>query len=411
MTATPTSPMRLAVEAWAPEYGTAIGADQLPPAESDVDPDVEVPAGDWAPRTPSTGVSPGSVLFVDGVRRVDARVWIIDDDGLARAGLAASYAAGVVRCASAGRSPRTAVVERCEVRRGLFSAAPSLSAVTTRYGTYRPCVVAGDGVDALSLGLQQRMGELEGLVVAEAADADLVVVDGPLNRAPSLSCAVGYVKTHQRRYLPAELAAVVAALEAGQRTPLFITTAAWSRYSWYARLPAGVPPDPVAHPWAGVVRGEVSGDLAAAEAARLADLATATLPAYASAAYKDPRAPQNLVPVGELERALRRHLGDPALLYRSFRCGWPRASPPEGVAFRAARRALSAHPAGRVCHTRRSGLHVGDDLAGWRVCAPVHHGLLPRVFAKAGLTPFPPPSERFRFLSERTAWLRPAKLV
>lgn len=319
MTTAATSPMRFAVEAWAPEYGAPADAEHLPPAEADVDPDVEVPAGQWAPRTPPAAAAPGRVLFVDGVRRVDARVWITGEDGVARPGLAASHAAGIVGCASAGDSGRTAVIERCEVRRGLLSAAPSLSAIATRHGVYHPCAVAGDGIDALTAGLQQRMGELEGLVVAEAADADLIVVDGPLNRVPSPSCAVGYVKTHQRSYLPGELPAVVAGLQAGQRTPLFVTTAAWSRYCWYARLPDGAPAHVGTHPWAGIVRGEVSGDLAVADAARLADLATATLPAYASTAYKDPRAPQNLVPIAELERTLRRHLGDPALLYRSLR--------------------------------------------------------------------------------------------
>lgn len=318
MTRTATSPMRFAVDAWAPEYGAPADGEHLPPAEAEVDPDVEVPTRDWAPRTPPAAAAPGRVLFVDGVRRVDARVWITGEDGLARPGLAASYAAGIVRCAPAGGTGRIASVERCEVRRGIFSAAPLLSAVRTRHGDYRPCAVAGDGLDALTAGLQQRMGELEGLVVAQAGDADLVVVDGPLNTVPSLPCAVGYVKTHQRSYLRPELTAVVAGLRAGQRTPLFVTTAAWSRYCWYARLPDGSP-DPGAHPWAGVVRGEVSGDLAAAEAVRLADLATATLPDYASTPVKDPRAPQNLVPIAELERSLRRHLGDPALLYRSLR--------------------------------------------------------------------------------------------
>jgi hypothetical protein len=40
---------------------------------------------------------------------------------------------------------------------------------------------------------------------------------------------------------------------------------------------------------------------------------------YASAAHKDPRAPQNLYPVGQLERKLHHLLGDRELLYRSLR--------------------------------------------------------------------------------------------
>jgi hypothetical protein len=44
-----------------------------------------------------------------------------------------------------------------------------------------------------------------------------------------------------------------------------------------------------------------------------------TLARYASAGYKDSRAPQNLYPIAGLERALRRRLGDPGVLYRALR--------------------------------------------------------------------------------------------
>jgi hypothetical protein len=43
------------------------------------------------------------------------------------------------------------------------------------------------------------------------------------------------------------------------------------------------------------------------------------LPKLSSAPHKDPRAPQNLVPIGGLERELRRRLGDQQLLYRALR--------------------------------------------------------------------------------------------
>ena len=54
-------------------------------------------------------------------------------------------------------------------------------------------------------------------------------------------------------------------------------------------------------------------------AVRLADWSAAALPRYASAAHKDARAPQNLYPIGGLERELRRRLGDSRLLYRALR--------------------------------------------------------------------------------------------
>ena len=56
-----------------------------------------------------------------------------------------------------------------------------------------------------------------------------------------------------------------------------------------------------------------------AAAVALAGLSQVTLVRYASAEYKDPRAPQNLYPIAGLERALRRRLGEPTVLYRALR--------------------------------------------------------------------------------------------
>jgi hypothetical protein len=68
-----------------------------------------------------------------------------------------------------------------------------------------------------------------------------------------------------------------------------------------------------------VGRLEASGDLRAAEAIALAGRTAATLPTYASVPHKDPRAPQNLFPIGGLERELRHRLGDAALVQRALR--------------------------------------------------------------------------------------------
>jgi hypothetical protein len=62
---------------------------------------------------------------------------------------------------------------------------------------------------------------------------------------------------------------------------------------------------------------------------RLADLTTRLLLPLVSTPHKDPRAPQNLVPIGGLERELRHGLGDQQLLYRLLRAAaanWPAAA-------------------------------------------------------------------------------------
>ncbi len=296
--------MKFTVEPWTPEYGTPTGA-ELEETAAVPEVDIEMPARKWAPIAPA-GRGADSVLFVDGVRRVDANVWIAQPDGTAALGLCATYAAGAVRCD--GRAELAAA----EVRRGLFTAATGAAPIVTRRAGYEVRAVAGSTPEELWLGIQQRMGEAEKEIAARRADGAQVVIDGPLSGA-QVRGAVGYVKTHRVHYLPPALRPVIGNLEAGQRTPLFLTTTAWSRYSWYLRLPG-----PADHAWASVVRCEAAADLDSTAAAELANRVTLTLPRFASHGHKDPRAPQNLYPIGGLERALRRRLGDQALLYRSL---------------------------------------------------------------------------------------------
>lgn len=300
--------MRFSVEAWAPEYGSPMGTDDGEPVQT-VDVGVEVPAEAWAPRAPAPRGHDGvCLLFIDGVQRIDARVWIDGGPGGARLGICATYAAGIARCD--GRAEVVSVA----VERGLFTAAPDAEAIETRHGRFAPRAAAGDTTDQLRLAVGQRMAALEASVAldAGAASSDMVVIDGPLRHA--VPNAIGYIKTHHAQYLPDALTPVVSALEPGQRTPLFVTTTTWSRYSWYLRLPGSS-----GHPWAGVVRCEAAADVAPTEASALADRASALLPRFASTAHKDPRAPQNLYPIAGLERQLRRRSGDPALIYRALR--------------------------------------------------------------------------------------------
>ena len=52
------------------------------------------------------------------------------------------------------------------------------------------------------------------------------------------------------------------------------------------------------------------------EAVRLAELTTSVIPRFVPSRNRDPRAPQNLVPIGALEHHLRRGLGDTRLIHR-----------------------------------------------------------------------------------------------
>lgn len=310
------SQLTLHVDSWSPDYATPAGVPGDGGLDAPaVDASVELPTSQWTPISATGEPASGDVLFIDGVRRIDAQVWITDAaDGTTRPGIAVSYAAGSVR--SNGR----AVLETAVVRRGLFARGGEAS-LRTRHANYPPRAVPDDDPAALSIAVQKRMGELEIEIAATAEPAELIVIDGPLTGRQNIPGAVGYVKTHHVAYLDAQGQAVVASLGAGQRTPIFLTETRHARWSWYLRLPG-----PAGHPWAGIVRCEVSADLSIEEARARADLTTATLPRFASKEHRDPRAPQNLVPIGELERTLRRRLGDPTLLYRGLRQAAVRAA-------------------------------------------------------------------------------------
>jgi hypothetical protein len=328
--------MRYTVDGWDPAYGVSLELEEyLQESSANVAVDLELPASEWHAIDVRTDIpAPSAMLFVDGVRRIEARVWIDSPENPgeaasgratdATAALCASYTAGVVCC-----SGHQAHLVTAELRRGLFSVASHANDINTRAGKYQAHHVAGSAADVplmarLSQALQLRLADVEVIAAATArsaihdhgtpVDDDLLIIDGPLRGRQHLPRALGYIKSHRSTYLPPELNALVGRLTPGQRTPVFLMGTSWDRHSWYLRLPG-----PPGSPWAGVVRVECSADLPVAEVTRLANLSQTALGRFASAAYKDSRAPQNLYPIGGLERELRHRLGDPQLLYRALR--------------------------------------------------------------------------------------------
>jgi len=321
--------MRFAVDSWDPAYGTSTGDLEVDTSTANVSLDVEVPQDRWAPMAPTRVVLPDSLIFVDGVRRVDAQLWLDDRDPAsgevvgALPGICASYAAGAVCCC-----PDSAHVVQALPRRGMFTTAIEAFSVSTGAGDYPLSTTSPDPTRApsqiLSQALQRKLAELELIAAVGARGArdatcgpttnDLLVLDGPLQGRSALPRTLGYVKTHHSSYLPVDLNAVVSKLAARERTPVFRVSSRYDTYTWYLRLPARA-----GSPWAGVVRVEATADLTAPAVIEAANLSQAVLPIYASEEYKDTRAPQNLYPIAGLERELKRRLGDQRLLYRALR--------------------------------------------------------------------------------------------
>jgi hypothetical protein len=301
---------RIFVEGWAPEYGTPLDQDEaLAPAEGSVDPDVE--SKDWEPIE-GTDDDVDEVAFVDGVRRVDARLTLDDPVDGPVPGLCGTFAVGATVWHRPGRR---STVEAVSIQRWAVLAggrAETLPPVALEPG-YATTTCASDDPVNLIHELHTRMRRSEGEVASALAASVFVVADGPLNELTAHP-TVGYIKSHRVAYLAPEQNALVAQLAPGQRTPLF-TIADYKRYSWYLRLAVLQG----GHSWSGIVRCEASGQLPLDEVRTIADRTAALLPLVASEAHLDPRAPQNLVPIAALEKELRHRMGDPQLVYRALR--------------------------------------------------------------------------------------------
>jgi hypothetical protein len=301
---------RIFVEGWDPSYGTPFDQDDaLAPAEGSVDPAVE--HEDWAPiEGVDDGV--GRVAFVDGVRRVDARLTLDDPTAGPTPGLCGTFAVGATVWDRAARHSEVSSV-RIERWAVLAGGRPEQMPPVDLEPGVTTTTCASDDPARLVIELHTKMRRAEGETATALAAQCFVVADGPLNELTAHP-TVGYIKSHRVTYLEPERNAVVAQLAPGQRTPMF-SIADYKRYSWYVRLAMFRH----GHSWTGIVRCEVSGQLPKDEAARIADRTAAVLPLVASEPHIDPRAPQNLVPIAALERDLKHRMGDRGIVYRALR--------------------------------------------------------------------------------------------
>ncbi len=315
----PSRMLKLRIDPWGPEYegGLQLPADEAEEVPADVDVSVEQPT--WGAIIPSERVRP-RLVFVDGVRRVEVRL-LADLDGEARYGLFGALAAGAVTITGQRAETLPSRVRRVIVMGGGLAGedltVPGSAGSIPLPFAWQP---TADNTPAAPLQeLQRLMREAEAMIAQEQAEQPQtwVIADGPLvHRRSSPARILGYVKRLQRAYLPATPASLLPVLLVGQRTPLFLVrdpAGRFDRYSWYVRL--AVAP-PIAHQLAGLVRLEISTGAGLELAREAGDLSARFLPEFASTPERDPRAPQNLLPIGALERALRHALGDPQWIRR-----------------------------------------------------------------------------------------------
>ena len=311
-----TLPPRLRLDPWSAEYESAL---QLPaPEEPAARVDVTVERRSWEAVAPPP-VAPGPLRFVDGVRRVDQRL-LLEEEGGPFFGLLGSLAVGVVESDGGRAQVGDARVRRLACLGGGRLLPPFEAPLSSgrQALAFRPHAVPENTPQSPVEGLQAEMRREEAQLAAElAADGQPVILDGPLGFViDSAAPIVGFVKRLLQSYLAPAEAALLPALEPGQRTPLFLVAGPrHPRYSWYQRVGRGRPIDARLH---GVARLEADAGLGLEAAVALADRLAVELPRFASDARHDPRAPQNLFPVGGLEARLRHLLGDPLLVRRAI---------------------------------------------------------------------------------------------
>lgn len=307
------------LDPWDVDYGSEIPVDggASSAAADRVDLGVEV-TGPFSPIVPRPIDPPEEIVFVDGVRRADARVLVTratDDsaNGMIH-GLFATFATGSTVVSSNGRARWGEASVRRVLAVGGGIPLPPMR-VEERM-TFEAVSVSDVDPDAPLRALQADMRASEARVARSAMkESALVIVDGPLTfDTPDGGQTVGFVKRIHELYIGAE-ARVLTLLSVGERTPLFALRSSnrFARYSWFLRLGR---PFRGESPMTGLVRMEVAERVGLEEAQRLADLTARCLPRLAPSRGRDPRSPQNLMPIGALENHLRRLLGDRRLVRR-----------------------------------------------------------------------------------------------
>lgn len=330
--------MNLRLDPWAAEYNTAYYAEVANRTEDQVSLDtaLEQDSDAWQPIQ---GIPPETawtdMFFLDGSRRVEARVLLEQDRRQMAFGAMGTYAIGAVSCCAHFNRPATFIgdmqVKRiCALSSGydrVNDPRPlELTALAPfQLGHLRYDIVPTEETDADAVvrKLQQEMLAAEkelGVRLAREHPNALIVVDGRRSLVNYDRNLVGYVKTiHDIKINRAQLD-VVQKLEQGERSPIYLVNPGRSEqqyFEWFLRLRD---PRPWLYSLAGMVRLQAYAGNEPAQyledTINLANWLSATLPKLASRQHQDPRAPQQLLPIRALEAELRRRMGHPAVLRR-----------------------------------------------------------------------------------------------
>jgi hypothetical protein len=305
----------LRIDPWAAEYEGSI---QLSEEAEAVPVDIGVESATWAAVRPPAAPSPRRIAFVDGVRRIESRL-LAGYGERTIFGLLGSFGVGAV-LVDVGARIDCETIGRIAVAGGGLLLDPFVAPMADGRAVlvFEPRTEPDNDPAVPVQGLQKAMRQMEaGLAERLSAEVDVVFLDGPLTfLTPAAGgSVVGFVKRLLRNYLDPSAHALLPWLAVGERTPLFLIPGREPRYSWYLRIAFG---RPIESALTGVVRLEAPAARGLDEARLLADLSGREIPRFASDATRDPRAPQNLHPIGGLEARLKHLLGDASVIRRAI---------------------------------------------------------------------------------------------
>jgi hypothetical protein len=321
------------LEPWGNDYEPPIQiSEELESSESDVDLTVET-TNDWDSFEPEQVRSlPNKLIFIDGRRRLDAALVGSNGNTIIYGVFGTIAVGGVVVDRTIPKASYLELEPKIEVQRVVgFSGeqevvdtpipCPLGSKAELRYEAVKSN--QPNTPEARSAIVQTAMLKAEYRLVnnLKVQDADtLIIRDGGLPYGySSLTPTLGYMKTMHKQYLSEKYAALLWKLLPGQRTPIFkIQGKGTPLYSWYLKSGDSqhLPQQLGYHDLHGIVRLELSSEIPLEKAKEIANQTCHLIPYYASHPSRDPRAPQNLAPVGALERELGRRMGDATLIKR-----------------------------------------------------------------------------------------------
>jgi hypothetical protein len=308
----------LTLDPWSADYGSAFDFED---EESEEAPNFEVEAfvetEDWSAGViPQALPFPDLVGFIDGVQRIES--WArVDDEESSSVAVLTSVAVGCVFSTPTAADVSVDYVSRVLAVGGPTRAESLVVPMRGRSLVFDALPATGTGRHGAMQAAAVRRRDLElASIHKHLTSTPLVIADGrliDLTRGPNQ--LAGIAKTLHQLYVAGEQRALIPRLGAGERTPVFLIKDSWgSRYSWFLRLPYT---RPIHHAYAGIVRLEIPQDDRRSPV-EVADMLSHNLPRFASRPEHDPRAPQNLLPVGGLEKRLRHEMGDQAFIRRAI---------------------------------------------------------------------------------------------